>query len=61
VLFDPDTVGDCEPELANDLPGGEKRLIQRAKGVQMTIVNGQVLTEDGKHMGALPGRVLGKD
>jgi N-acyl-D-amino-acid deacylase len=61
VVFDPDTVGDCEPELANDLPGGEKRLIQRAKGVQMTIVNGQVLTEDGKHMGALPGRVLGKD
>lgn len=61
VLFDPQTVGDCEAELANDLPGGEKRLVQRAKGVQMTIVNGQVLTEDGKHTGALPGRVLGKD
>jgi N-acyl-D-amino-acid deacylase len=59
VLFDPQTVGDCEAELANDLPGGEKRLIQRAKGVQMTIVNGQVLTEDGKHTGALPGKVLG--
>ncbi len=24
----------------------------------MTIVNGQVLMEDGKHTGALPGRVL---
>jgi N-acyl-D-aspartate/D-glutamate deacylase len=24
----------------------------------MTIVNGQVLLEDGKHTGALPGRVL---
>ncbi len=24
----------------------------------MTIVNGQVLFEDGKHSGALPGRVL---
>jgi N-acyl-D-amino-acid deacylase len=60
VLFDPQTVGDCEAELANDLPGGEKRLIQRAKGVQMTIVNGQVLTEDGKHTGALPGKVLGR-
>ena len=60
VLFDPDTVNDCEPEMANDLPGGEKRLVQKAKGVQMTIVNGKILTEDGKHTGALPGRVLGK-
>jgi N-acyl-D-amino-acid deacylase len=60
VLFDPQTVGDCEAELANDLPGGEKRLIQRAKGVQMTVVNGQVLTEAGKHTGALPGKVLGR-
>jgi N-acyl-D-aspartate/D-glutamate deacylase len=24
----------------------------------MTIVNGQVLLEDGRHTGALPGRVL---
>ena len=24
----------------------------------MTIVNGEVLMEDGKHTGALPGRVL---
>ena len=24
----------------------------------MTIVNGQVLLEDGKHTGALPGRVI---
>jgi N-acyl-D-amino-acid deacylase len=60
VLFDPETVGDCEPEMANDLPGGEKRLVQKSTGVQMTIVNGEVLTENGKHSGALPGRVLGK-
>jgi len=30
VLFDPETVRECEPEMVNDLPGGEKRLIQRA-------------------------------
>ncbi|MGH7772234.1 MAG: N-acyl-D-amino-acid deacylase family protein [Candidatus Binatia bacterium] len=60
VLFDPQTVGDCEPEMVNDLPGGEKRLVQKAMGVKMTVVNGQVLTEDGKHTGALPGRVLGR-
>jgi N-acyl-D-aspartate/D-glutamate deacylase len=60
VLFDPQTVGDCEPEMVNDLPGGEKRLVQKAKGVKMTVVNGEVLTEDGRHSGALPGRVLGR-
>lgn len=60
VLFDPQTVGDSEPEMVNDLPGGEKRLVQKATGVEMTVVNGEVLTEDGKHSGALPGRVLGR-
>ncbi|HEY2990424.1 MAG TPA: amidohydrolase family protein [Candidatus Binatia bacterium] len=60
VVFDPDTVGDCEPEIVSDLPGGEKRLVQKATGVNMTVVNGQVLTEVGKHSGALPGRVLGE-
>jgi N-acyl-D-amino-acid deacylase len=44
----------------NDLPCGEKRLVQKAKGIQMTIVNGQILTEDGRHSGALPGRILGR-
>ncbi len=60
VVFDPDTVNDCEPEIVSDLPGGEKRLVQKATGVNMTVVNGEVLTEDGKHTGALPGRVLGR-
>jgi N-acyl-D-aspartate/D-glutamate deacylase len=60
VLFDPEKVGDCEPEMASDLPGGEKRLVQKSRGVQMTIVNGEVLTEDGRHSGALPGKVLGR-
>jgi N-acyl-D-aspartate/D-glutamate deacylase len=59
VLFDPETVRECEPEMVNDLPGGEKRLIQKATGVKMTIVNGKVLVEDGAHTGSYPGRVLG--
>ena len=46
--------------MANDLPGGEKRLVQKAVGVKMTVVNGEVLTVDGVHTGALPGRVLGR-
>jgi N-acyl-D-amino-acid deacylase len=59
VLFDPTTVRECDPEMVTDLPAGEKRLIQKATGIEMTIVNGQVLTAAGEHTGALPGRVLG--
>jgi hypothetical protein len=42
-----------------DLPANEKRFIQRAVGIEMTIVNGGVLVEKEKHSGALPGTVLG--
>jgi N-acyl-D-aspartate/D-glutamate deacylase len=59
VLFDPATIRECEPEMVSDLPGGEKRLIQKANGIEMTIVNGQVLVAHGEHTGALPGAVLG--
>jgi len=59
VLFDPATVRECEPEMVQDLPGNEKRLIQKATGIEMTIVNGEVLIEQGKHTGALPGAVVG--
>jgi N-acyl-D-amino-acid deacylase len=59
ALFDPATIRECEPEMVSDLPGGEKRLIQKATGIEMTIVNGKVLVEKGAHTGALPGAVLG--
>ena len=36
----------------------EKRLIQKATGIEMTIVNGEVLVARGEHTGALPGTVL---
>lgn len=58
VLFDPETVHAEEPEYAWDYPGGAQRMIQRARGVKYTIVNGQVIIEDGEYTGALPGRVL---
>ena len=37
----------------------QKRLIQKAVGIEATIVNGEVLVERGEHTGALPGAVLG--
>ena len=58
VIFDPDTVGAEEPDEVNDLPGGLMRLRQKATGVDYTIVNGEVLLEEGEHTGAYPGRVL---
>ncbi len=59
VLFDPTTVRECDPEMVSDLPAGEKRLIQNATGIEMTLVNGAVLVDQGEHTGALPGSVLG--
>jgi N-acyl-D-amino-acid deacylase len=58
VVFDPDTVGAEMPEVVNDLPAGACRLIQRARGFSATVVNGETVLRDGKHTGALPGRLL---
>jgi N-acyl-D-aspartate/D-glutamate deacylase len=58
VIFDPDTVKPLPLEVVHDFPTGAKRIKEPAQGIHMTIVNGEVLLEDGKHTGALPGRVL---
>jgi len=58
-IFDPATVRECDAEMVQDLPGNEKRYIQKAVGIEMTLVNGQVLVEKENHTGALPGTVLG--
>lgn len=60
VLFDPATIAsNNKPEFVKDFPGGLARLVTRARGIQFTIVNGQVLVENGTPVeGARPGRVL---
>jgi len=58
VVFDPDTIAAEMPEVVDDLPAGARRLVQRTRGIAATIVNGEVLLRDGKHTGALPGRLL---
>jgi len=58
VIFDPDTVKPLPLEVLHDFPTGAKRIKEPAQGIHMTIVNGQILLEDGKHTGNLPGRVL---
>jgi N-acyl-D-aspartate/D-glutamate deacylase len=58
AIFDPDTVKCGAEEVVHDFPAGGWRIKETAEGVSHTIVNGQVLLEDKKHTGALPGRVL---
>jgi N-acyl-D-amino-acid deacylase len=58
VVFDPDQIAAEMPEVVDDLPAGARRLVQRARGVAATVVNGEVLLRDGKHTGALPGQLL---
>lgn len=58
TIFDPNSVRAHEPEWAHDYPAGTKRLVQKSEGVHYTIVNGDVIYEDGKLSGSLPGQVL---
>ena len=47
------------PEIVNDLPGGGRRLHQRAEGYVMTVVNGKVIRENDEAVsGVLPGKLL---
>lgn len=46
------------PEMAYDLPGGARRLVQKADGYVATIVSGTIVSRDGAFTGELPGRVL---
>jgi N-acyl-D-amino-acid deacylase len=57
IVFDPATISPLEPGEAHDLPGGAKRRKQLARGIEWTVVNGQVLMEKGEHTGAYPGKV----
>lgn len=58
VVFDPATIRALPVETLPDLPGGSERIIQRAEGIQAVIVNGEVLIEDNRHSGAMPGKVV---
>jgi N-acyl-D-aspartate/D-glutamate deacylase len=51
-------VNPAEPEMLHDLPGGEGRLVQRAVGIDYTIVNGQITFEGQRCTGARPGSLL---
>jgi len=57
-VFDLETVSPNLPELLYDLPGGARRLRQTATGFRATLVNGEVLIEDGEPTSSTPGQLL---
>jgi len=59
VVFDPRTVNSARrAKMVDDLPGGGRRLVMPAEGIEYTIVNGTIVYEHGRASGAMPGRVL---
>ena len=48
------------PTVESDLPGGARRLVQKAEGIRATIVNGVVTLENGESTGHLPAKYQGK-
>lgn len=54
LAIDPPWIGGVE----YDLPGGEWRRVQRAKGYDKIIVNGEVTFDNGECTDAVPGRLL---
>ncbi len=58
VAFDESRVKPAMPTVETDLPGGARRLVQKAEGIAATVVNGQVTLEHGQPTGNLPGALL---
>lgn len=46
------------PHIAHDLPAGGKRFLQNAEGISATIKAGEVIFEEGKPTGVLPGELI---
>jgi N-acyl-D-aspartate/D-glutamate deacylase len=58
VLLDPARLACGEARLARDFPAGSERYVIDAAGYAMVLVNGEVVLEEGRHTGSLPGQVL---
>ena len=59
VIFDPETVGSGNRgERRYDLPGGGKRMVMPSRGIQYTLVNGDVVYAGGQIVGGGSGQIL---
>ena len=57
-VIDFDALKVLKPEVVFDLPGGGRRLEQRAQGYLATFVSGEMTYEKGEATGALPGCLI---
>ena len=57
-VIDMSTLAERQPYIAHDFPGGAPRYLQRARGYQATVCNGQVILRDDEHTGVCSGEVL---
>jgi len=59
AIFDPASIGSTNHgERRYDLPGGAKRMVMPSKGVEYTVVNGEITWQQGKLTEAKAGQVL---
>jgi N-acyl-D-aspartate/D-glutamate deacylase len=59
AIFDHSTINSAPRQHpVKDLPGGGLRFVTEARGIEYTIVNGEVLFEHQNHTGALPGMIV---
>jgi N-acyl-D-aspartate/D-glutamate deacylase len=57
-VIDLDALALDRPGMLYDLPAGGRRLMQRARGYEATIVAGAVTYRHGEATGALPGKLV---
>jgi len=58
VVFDPSRLRCTPTRLVHDFPGGAGRYVVGAEGYVATVVNGEIVFDQGRYTGALPGHVL---
>ena len=59
AIFDPATVGSSNRGVRRyDLPGGAKRMVMPSRGIEYTVVNGEITYAKGELTGAAAGHVL---
>ena len=57
-VIDFDRLQSEAPRMANDLPAGGRRLLQRAQGYVATLVSGVPIYREGEATGVLPGKLV---
>jgi N-acyl-D-aspartate/D-glutamate deacylase len=58
VLFDAKAIARGDEEFVSDFPGGGKRYIRHARGIDKVIVNGEVVVDSGRYTNARAGKIV---